>query len=336
MRTPKIVVVLACIGLIAGCGQKAEVANSGPPASSGLTSSVASGKVNFADPSTTTGCPGAACDQIIKQVADGTNINNLPDDLTPSLIELRSDLRRPDGGQCDKLPMDDLKDAQQPCIFTHGPPDAPLLVLIGDSQAWAWSTALDKIAADLGYRFGLVYHAGCKLPELEFPEGFGYTDAHCKEWAKDAVDWINHQNPAAVITASAHSVRYNHDQYAAGYAARLKQLQAPNRKLYVMGDVPNLFHDPAQCLSAHSNDTLKCMVDIHNAVKTDDHQAAVDAAKQAGAAYINVVPFLCTLEQCPQIVGPNFAAYQDQFHVSSSYAENLVPVIKQALGLAPA
>jgi hypothetical protein len=104
----------------------------------------------------------------------------------------------------------------------------------------------------------------------------------------------------------------------------------------VMGDVPDLYHDPAQCLSAHSNDTLKCMMDISNAVKTDDHQAAVDAAKQTGAAYINLVPFLCTLKQCPEIIGPNFVAYQDQFHVSSTYAEQLVPVIKRALALAPA
>jgi hypothetical protein len=326
--------LLACgVVLIGGCGQKVEVHSDPAPASSNNSATQA---INFAEPKMTTGCPSAACDQLLKQVADGTKINTIPDGMTPALKDIRDDLRRPEGGQCDKLPMEGLKDAQQPCIFTHGAPDAPLLVLVGDSQAWAWATAIDGIAADLGYRLGLVYHAGCKMPDLEFPEAVGYTDAHCKEWAKDAVDWINQHKPAAVISARAHSVRYNHVDYANGYAARLKQMAAPDRKLFVMGDVPTLHQDAAACLSAHSDAALKCMTPIHEAITIDDQQAAVDAGKQSGAAYINVVPFLCTLDQCPAIIGPNFAAYQDQYHLTSTYAEQLEPVVKQALGLTPA
>jgi hypothetical protein len=330
----KAAAVLACIALFAGCSHKDEVHSETSSSSASSMPVPPSGPLSFADPLTTNGCPGAACFAIVKRVADGAKINTLPDDLAPALKDIKGDLRRPNGGQCSTLPMAGLKDAQQPCIFAHGKPGAPLLVLVGDSQAW--STTIDKIAADLGYRFALIYHAGCKLPDLTFPDTLGYTDAQCKEWLKDTVAWINQQNPAAVIAASTHSVRYNHADYAAGYAARLKQLQAPGRKLFVMGDVPTMYQDPGPCLSAHADNVLKCATLVGDAVKVDDHQSAIDAAKQGGASYVNVVPFLCTDKLCPAIIGPNYAGYQDQYHLTSTYAQQLVPVVKQALGLQPA
>jgi hypothetical protein len=311
---------VVCVALLVGGCAKKDVVNNPPTATTG-----------FADKTAAAGCPSAACDQLFGQVEAGTKIDSVPTDLTPSLKNLKADLRRPDGGDCTVLPMGGLKDAQQPCIFDHGKPDAPLVVLIGDSQAWAWSTTFDKISAEKGYRFGLTYHAGCKLPDLQFPEDFGYTDAHCKQWVKDVVDWVNQQNPSVVISASAHSSRYNHDQYATGYANRLREIHA--QKLFVMSDVPTLYQDATSCLPAHPSNALKCSTPTNNAVKSDDFQATADAAKQGNATFVDVIPFFCTTSTCPAIIGPNFAAYQDLYHPTSTYAEQLAPVLKDALKL---
>ena len=74
------------------------------------------------------------------------------------------------------------------------------------------------------------------------------TDAQCREWKNAAIDWMKRQGPAVVLVASGNHTGVDDADYAAGYATVLKQMQAPGRKLFVMGDVPLLSSGPAEVL----------------------------------------------------------------------------------------
>jgi hypothetical protein len=293
-------------------------------------------KTSGALPRSTGGCPSPACSDILAQVESGTKVNTIPPDLTPRLSDAVADIRVPDGGKCSQLPISWLKPDRQPCIFDTGAPaNAPMIILIGDSQAVMWSRTVNSIAKQLAYRFGLVSHAGCHMPMTTFDTTTeGVTDAQCREWKNAAIDWMKRQDPAVVLVASGNHTGINDADYAAGYAALLKRMQGPGRKLFVMGDVPLLSQDPPRCLAAHPSSALKCATKTATAAPADEQQAALDGAQQAGAGYVNLTPWLCTADLCPAIVG-HYAAYQDQYHITGTYAQALMPLVQKAIGLKP-
>jgi SGNH domain (fused to AT3 domains) len=273
---------------------------------------------------------------IVAQVESGAKTDTIPPDLTPSLADAVDDLRVPDGGRCSRLPISWLKPDRQPCTFDTGAPaNAPMIIVIGDSEAVMWSRALNTMAKQLGYRFGLVFHYGCHMPLMTFDTTEeGITDAQCREWKNAAIDWLNGQDPAVVVVASGNHTGFNDADYAAGYAAVLKQMQAPGRRLFVMGDVPLLGQDPPRCLAAHPSSALKCATKTATAMPADEQHATRDGAHQGGADYFNLTPWLCTADLCPAIVG-HYAAYQDRFHITGTYAQALMPLVERAIGLEP-
>jgi hypothetical protein len=298
----------------------------------------------FVNATSTSGCPSDACSAILAQVKAGATSDTVPSDLTPSLQDASKDLRRPPDGNCSQLPISGLKSSDQPCTYTTGAPaTAPMIVLIGDSQAWMWSTTVFSIAKQLGYGFGLVYHNGCKMPLVKFPTASdGTTDAQCREWKSAAIDWINQEKAAVVLVSSG----YHNSKYASaadvsdadmtdGYAAVLKQLQAPDRKLFVLGEIAHLNQDPVSCLAANNSSALKCATPPSVAAPGHETQAALNAAQQTGAGFVNPIPMLCTADICPAVIG-NYSAYSGKYHLTSTYAEALAPLVQQALSLSPA
>jgi hypothetical protein len=302
---------------------------------------------DFVIPSATSGCPSTACSTILAQVAAAATINTIPADLTPSLQHGSTDIRRPSGGDCFQLPIPGPKpdqnedpDTSDTCTFPTGASaTAPMIILMGNSHALMWSVPIYDIAKQLGYRFGLVFHAACHLSLAKFTGWPPYaTESRCRAWQDAAGDWVNQHNPAVVLAATGDGADIKVSDgadYAAGYAAALKKLQAPGRKLFVMGAVPFPGQHPIRCLSAHSSFTLMCASATSLATPLYAQQAMLDAARQAGAGYVNVTPFLCTPEICPVVIG-HYLAYLDQYHLTTTYAQTLVPVIQQALNVRPA
>ncbi len=287
-------------------------------------------------PGSTSGCPSPACMDILAQVESGAKTDAIPSDLTPSLADAVTDLHEPDGGQCSRLPISWLKPDRQPCIFDTGAPaNAPMIILIGDSQALMWSRTVNSIAKQRAYRFGLVFNYGCHMPMVTFETTReGLTDAQCREWKSAAIDWTNRQHPAVVLVASGNHEGIDDADYAAGYANLLRQIQGPSRKLFVMGDVPLLSQDPPRCLAAHFSSALKCATKTPTAVPGHEKESALYGAQQAGAGYVDLTPWLCTAELCPAIIG-HYVAYQDQYHITGTYAQALMPLVQKAIGLTP-
>jgi hypothetical protein len=337
------IAVLALVVMAAGgCGgglKSALESLAAPPS--------AAPQFDFVSALSTTGCPSTACSTILAKVVAAATTNTIPPGLTPSLQHGSTDVRRPPGGDCSQVPIpgpkpdqDEDSEMSDACTYsTEVPATAPMIVLIGNSHAHMWSVPIGDIAKQLGYRFGLIYHAACHLALAKFSGWPPYaTEPRCRAWQDAAGDWVNQQNPAVVLAATGDGADIKVSDaadYAAGYAAALKKMQAPGRKLFVMGAVPFPSQDPTHCLSAHSSFILRCATPTSLATPAYAQQAMLDAARQAGADYVNVTPFLCTPDICPAVIG-HYLAYSDRYHLTTTYAQTLTPVIQQALNLRPA
>lgn len=350
----KAAVGVAVAIVLVACGSSSQ-SGQGPLhlPSHGLTNSSSGWKDFIAQTSPTgawtSGCPSPACSDILAQLQAGAATRAVPPDLTPSLEDESKDIQDgapryqhegPQGGNCSNLPVSGLDSAYQPCVFDAGaPPTAPSIMLIGNSRALTWSRSVLALASRLGYRFGFVQREGCSMVKVDGPSKSDAAVA-CNNWEDAAINWVNQQNPAVVLVSSGPDLqghwKLNRSltpaELTTGYAAALKVLQAPGRKVFVIGDSPALKEDAPRCLAANQSSALKCATAASEAVSADENKADLDAAQQAGAGYVNLNPWLCTEELCPAIIG-NYLAYRDQQHMTSTFAEALSPVLEQAINI---
>jgi hypothetical protein len=112
----------------------------------------------------------------------------------------------------------------------------------------------------------------------------------------------------------------------------LSELKAPGRRIVVLGDPPELQQDGPICLAAHESDATACSSPISVAVAPYEERTQAAAAKAVGGKYVSIVPWLCTATTCPAVIG-KYDVYEDPWHLSSSYADFLGPVVVQSIGL---
>jgi len=319
-------------------------AGSSSSASSLASSSVSTpgSAVSLAAPGADSGCPSAACSAVVAAVAAGTRLKTLPANLTPSLANAASDLRVPPGGVCGSLQMPGLDPHYEPCVYGSTTATSRI-VLLGDSHAWQWSTSVASIAQRIGASFGLLYHSSClvtltasSLPPNGPPGGSEPSGQVCDQWTKAAIKWINNFHPQTVIVVaySGSDMPSKQPIYAKGIVELFHQIQAPGRQFILLGQDPDNYTGGPDCLAAHESNISQCNVPESQAVIPATITAQEKAASQVHAKFVNVTPWICTKSECPQVIG-NFDVYQDPFHLTSSYADYLSPVLGIALGLLP-
>jgi len=340
------VMVVLLVGSFAACGssssgsQSSVVSTTSAPSSTTSGSSSTSAALDVSSPGASSGCPSSACTAVVALVAAAPQIHAVPPNLQPPIQDAPHDLQVPAGGQC--VPLVAGITGSDVCQYATGSSaSAPTLVLFGDSHAWMWSTAMATVARQAGYNMDLIYKASCHLPLVDFANTpGGASNAQCAQWKQAAVDWINKSNPSLVIaTTGDHAIAtaagppMSQATYSKGLAALLAKISKAGRHIVVLGDIPELSQDGPTCLAAHESNVSACSTSTSQAVPAANQQAEADAASQSGASFVYVIPWLCTAATCPAVIG-KYGVYQDQFHITSTYANSLADVLQNALGLA--
>ena len=310
--------------------------SSNAEASNGASKSVTS----LALPGANSGCPSRACSRVIASVTTGIKTNKLPSDLSPTLSAAATDLVVPTGLKCSLLPISSTERDYGPCVYpSQVTSTAPKVVLFGESHAWQWATSVASIASSSGFSFGLIYHTACfiALTDLQLGvDGGDLSDANdtpagCHQWLEAAISWINGYNPKVVIVAA--QPKWGGDPtFQKGLTEVLRALKAPGRDLVVIGGVPLLGQEGvgAACLAAHESDVQACGKSEPDAVDVHGINGEMAVAASVGALYINDVPWMCSTKTCPAVIG-KYEVYQDQAHITSTYANFLGPVLEEAL-----
>ena len=332
------------IGIVASVGAISLAAGSSSSASSLASSSVSipGSAASLAAPGADSGCPSAACSAVVAAVAAGIRLKTLPASLTPSLANAASDLLVPPDGVCGSLQLPGLDPSYEPCVYGSTTATSRI-VLLGDSHAWQWATSVASIAQRIGATLGLLYHSSClvtltagSLPPNGPPGGSEPSGQVCDQWTEAAIKWINNFHPQTVIVVAYSGDTPSHQPiYAKGLVELFHQIQAPGRQLMLIGQDPDNYTGGPDCLAAHESNISQCNVRESQAVVPVAINAQEKAASESHAKFVNVIPWICTKSECPQVIG-NFDVYEDPFHLTSSYADHLSQVLGIALGLLPA
>ncbi len=286
-------------------------------------------------------CPWPACSKVIAAVSAGTRVKQLPSNLSPSLESASKDLLPPKGFLGCVVNQTGVS-TPYPCVINPAATDKRM-ALIGDSHAEMWSSPLAQVAKANGYSLLFLAKIPCPLPMVPFWNVLNATpDTQCTTWKKWATAKIQQFNPSVVVATTEDLNPYTNNAlamsqktFSSGLVTTLKGLEAPGRRVILLGDIPYLSRSGPVCLAAHESSVSSCATPVGQAVNEQKQAAEQSAAAKAGATFIDVIPWFCTTKTCPAAIN-NIDVYSDGEHITATYGESLADVLTQSLGIGPA
>jgi len=279
--------------------------------------------------------------QVLAAVKAAQSITRVPANLAPALTN-ENDIEVLNTGVCPahysapKVGLDPLHFGE--CVYGN-PSGKRLLDIFGDSHAGMWLTAIRYAAARTGWKVRIFYFPGCPAPDLTFYSAQSNApNTGCNTFRTDAIAAIRKTHPAMVVVTSASfsqqvskGVIATSAQWETGLSKTLSMFKMPGTQLVVMGDIPILAQDDPTCLAAHETDVHACTTPVAAAETGVYVSAEEQAASANGADYIPTEQWICT-QLCVPIVG-HIRVYNDQYHISATYAKYLSGAVQAALHL---
>jgi hypothetical protein len=205
------------------------------------------------------------------------------------------------------------------------------IVLYGDSHAEMWFTAIDDIAIRDGWRFVLLAKGACPAADVlgHLVSAVAGEQHACAAWHPCVFARINALRPdLLIVTQESYKqpdgTPYTQAQWTRALAGTLRRLHA--RRTVVLGNIPS--SPGPKCLLER---TIRQCSTTRVGPSSRFIPAERDAARAAGATYVNVTPWFCAT-RCSPVIGP-YDVYFDPSHVALGYTQYLEGVLGQALGV---
>ena len=88
------------------------------------------------------------------------------------------------------------------------------------------------------------------------------------------------------------------------------------------------------CLTENEGNASACNTPVEEAVLIGHNQVERETAEAHGAEYVDIIPWFCTQETCPAVIG-GLTVHRDALHINENYAIFLSSALAEATGLAP-
>ncbi|HYJ12666.1 MAG TPA: acyltransferase family protein [Thermomicrobiales bacterium] len=227
----------------------------------------------------------------------------------------------------------------------HGDPEAERsIVVFGDSHGAMWIPAFEEIGRQGGWQIVQLTKPGCQVPDYPgYSNALGREYTECAEFREFAINKIVELQPDVVVVTSARKgVQMAKDgtsttdgieeAWAAGLGSVLDRIAPNTDRMIVLGDVPYPSQGGIDCLTAHESDVMACSTPVSTAVYADHNAMEEDVAMAHGAQYVSTIPWFCTSETCPAVIG-GLTTRRDAHHVAENYAHWLSVTLGVETGL---
>ena len=233
------------------------------------------------------------------------------------------------------------------CAF--GPENAPrTAILIGDSHAAQWVSALKPIARQPGWRLVVMTKPACPVVDGSFrlvAIGRRYTE--CEQWRASALERIQELKPDLTVVGTYVEAQLTPEMWTTGTRSAFGALSEASTHVAVIEDTPAAGFDVPTCLAREAWHprwlrSESCTIRPDPA-KTAGAREAIRAAAQsfANVSMVDLNGALCHEGECATVVG-GVGAFRDALHLTDTFAGSLSDEFLAALrripvaGLGPA
>ncbi|MCA9858313.1 MAG: hypothetical protein KC438_01255 [Thermomicrobiales bacterium] len=105
-------------------------------------------------------------------------------------------------------------------------------------------------------------------------------------------------------------------------------------RVVVIGDMAYPAQPGIDCLTENEGNASACNTPVEEAVLIGHNQVERETAEAHGAEYVDIIPWFCTQETCPAVIG-GLTVHRDALHINENYAIFLSSALAEATGLAP-
>jgi hypothetical protein len=196
------------------------------------------------------------------------------------------------------------------------------LILFGDSHAAVWLPALIPIAENEHWRLIPLIKDACVAGT--------WGSGVCSQWYDWALGQARQQTPAVVIIGSCRN-SCQLPSWGKDMRAAITSFRALGARVIVLGDPPGEDRDSVDCLLTPGATMRTCTFPLA-AWKVSLNADSAETVRSAGALYLDVQPWFCAIQMCPDVIGV-VVAYRDTNHVTRTYVRELTQTLSAALAL---
>ena len=216
------------------------------------------------------------------------------------------------------------------------------VLLVGDSYAAMWSSAMSEVAT--AHHLRLVTLSKLACPPWASPGGgdLSHGDPHCAPWRLNTIARINALRPELVVVANARgdlrAPEYRRNvANLAGMNSFLRAIRPSGAKVAILGDSPVYStgwtgSPPPDCLAQFADQLQRCsMTRSHVDHVNEQYRLMLEkAALTNGASYIKVIDLICAQDRCPVVVAQR-PVYFNRSHITSEFSRYLGPSLGERL-----
>ncbi|WP_441247974.1 acyltransferase family protein [Kitasatospora sp. McL0602] len=251
--------------------------------------------------------------------------------VVPDPVQARKDF--PPDGACEVAPT---TVTSPPCLSGPGS-GADRIVLLGDSHAGQWYSALLGIAAARHLGLEELVKQGCPLPELtvDNPQ-LGRTYRECDTWRADSLNRLKQEaRPRLIVIASLNRYTDDRELLTRAWEKTLAQLRPIGAPIVYLKDTPIPGTDTPACVSGHPDDPAACDFPRAAAQWPDPLADAIAAGREPGVSAVELNSVLCpgSGRSCPAVL-ERILLYRDDAHLTNTAVVVLAPRLEHLLGAA--
>jgi peptidoglycan/LPS O-acetylase OafA/YrhL/cellulose synthase/poly-beta-1,6-N-acetylglucosamine synthase-like glycosyltransferase len=274
----------------------------------------------------------ANTDELQAALATGTSLRAVPSNLDPSLAKVRTDQPASSGNGCHA----NFLIVHQGICGYGDPKGTKVMVLFGDSHAQQWLPGLDLAAKKMHWKLIAWTKAACSAASYDsFSTELNRPYRECLQWRASTLRRIARLRPDRVIVSQSDLVpgtKLGNTQWADATVSVVRGLQSAKLQVGYILDTPYPATNVPECVANHLDDVGACVFKRDKAYRyTGRHETMTQTLAAAGVTTVEPADWLCTVSDCPVIVGGTLV-YRDDSHLSTSYSSWLAPMLSPLFG----
>lgn len=200
-----------------------------------------------------------------------------------------------------------------------------ILVAVGNSHLQQWVAALEPIATSRNWTVIVLAQGYC-----QFVLGNDAMSPECIERNEQAIEYIGHIQPDAVLSVATHSVGGPlYEMLPGGFDRAAEEVIKQGVPMVGIRDNPRFDQDMGVCPEDSGKDSPECNP-LAPPERVQGSALAVMQDILPAMSTIDMEDLLCPDGVCPAVIG-NVRVYLDSHHLSATYVRSMAPAFEARL-----